>query len=676
MGKHKQIGKRLGMGFGILIALLVVAGATGIIGAQVIQRGVEKLFVVRLPAIDALIEADRDLQQLLVAERSMIFANVKSDKFKALASDYDKNLAQAKGRIDTFKKLAVTPDELGLLAEYDKAYAEWLKLSQQVVEGRKADTRSGRRIALDLTLGEASVKFEGMRDYLDKLTELALKSADKDHGTASKTFFLTVICISLITVVSIVVGVLLGRSLTNSITVPLREILDVSNSISKGDLTRKINYVSEDEVGKLADSLRRMLSGVIGEGQSIKRGISLPMFVTDDKSVVTYVSPALADMVKALTGKEADKIIGKISIGEMLPAIDNMTASDVAKCLSSNTTIQNEHLFELNGEILTVLVTVAPLYDLDGEVKGTMSIGVDITEQKNQTKMIQKQQEKILKVAEQATDIADILSEASQELATQVEHVADGARQQSGRTTETATSMEEMSATVLEVARNAGEAAESAEAAKDKAAIGEDIVRKMVASIHEVEAMTSTMHQNLNKLGSQAQDIDHVMNVISDIADQTNLLALNAAIEAARAGEAGRGFAVVADEVRKLAEKTMQATTEVGDAVRSIQGGTKASMSDIERASEVVAQSTGLAGEAGGALHEIVEIVDATRDQIRSIATASEEQSSASEEISRAVEDISHISIETAEGMAEADRAVEKLAKLANELKALIHSMD
>ncbi|WP_291326534.1 methyl-accepting chemotaxis protein [Desulfovibrio sp. UCD-KL4C] len=676
MGKHKQIGKRLGMGFGILIALLVVAGATGIIGAQVIQSGVEKLFVVRLPAIDALIQADRDLQQLLVAERSMIFANVKSDKFKALVAEYDKNLAQAKKRVATFKKLAVTPDELGLLEGYEKAYAEWLGLSQQVVEGRKSDTRAGRRVALDLTLGKAAVKFEGMRDYLDKLTELALHSADEDQKLSAKTFFITVISILLITIASIIVGVFLGRSLTNSITLPLREILDVSDSISKGDLTRKILYVSEDEIGKLADSLRRMLSGVIGEGQSIKRGISLPMFVTDDKSVVTYVSPALADMVKALTGKEADKIVGKISIGDMLPAKDNMSASDVNKCLSSNATIQNEHLFELNGEILTVLATVAPLYDLDGEVKGTMSIGLDITEQKNQTEMIQKQQNKILKVAEQATEISDILSEASQELASQVVHVASGAKQQSGRATETATSMEEMSVTILEVAKNAGEAAESAEAAKDKAAVGEEIVRKMVASIHEVASMTSTMHQSLNKLGSQAQDIDHVMSVISDIADQTNLLALNAAIEAARAGEAGRGFAVVADEVRKLAEKTMQATTEVGDAVSSIQVGTTASMSDISRASEIVSQSTELAGEAGGALHEIVEIVDATRDQIRSIATASEEQSSSSEEITRAVEDISHISIKTADGMAEADQAVEQLAKLANELKALIHSMD
>jgi methyl-accepting chemotaxis protein len=166
------------------------------------------------------------------------------------------------------------------------------------------------------------------------------------------------------------------------------------------------------------------------------------------------------------------------------------------------------------------------------------------------------------------------------------------------------------------------------------------------------------------------------MNVISDIADQTNLLALNAAIEAARAGDAGRGFAVVADEVRKLAEKTMQATNEVGKHIHDVQESTRKSIQNTDATAKAILSSTDLAGKSGEALREIVSIVDQTADQVRGIATASEEQSAASEEISRSTEDINRIASETAEAMVQSGQAVSELARLASELRAIINNMN
>jgi len=172
------------------------------------------------------------------------------------------------------------------------------------------------------------------------------------------------------------------------------------------------------------------------------------------------------------------------------------------------------------------------------------------------------------------------------------------------------------------------------------------------------------------------------MNVISDIADQTNLLALNAAIEAARAGDAGRGFAVVADEVRKLAEKTMTATQEVGAAIRGIQDGARKNMDNVDRAVHTVEEATRLAHRSGEALQEIVELVDTATDQVRSIATASEEQSATSEEINRSIEDINRsiedinrISSETADAMRQSAQAVGELASQTQSLRALIEKM-
>ncbi len=280
-----------------------------------------------------------------------------------------------------------------------------------------------------------------------------------------------------------------------------------------------------------------------------------------------------------------------------------------------------------------------------------------------------------LQAAKELEEVVSIVSSASEELAAQIEQSGRGTEAQYSQISETATAMEEMNATVLEVAQNASNSAETAGLAMEKARDGSKVVSEVLTSMEQLQNIALLLKEDVSVLGKNAEGIGQVMEVISDIADQTNLLALNAAIEAARAGEAGRGFAVVADEVRKLAEKTMTATQEVGKAITDIQQGTRANIDRVEKAVQQIDETTKLSGESGEALDAIVSFVEESSTQAQNIAAASEQQSAASEEINRSLTQVAEISSETRQAMEESAKAVEETAKQAQVLEQLINQM-
>lgn len=269
-------------------------------------------------------------------------------------------------------------------------------------------------------------------------------------------------------------------------------------------------------------------------------------------------------------------------------------------------------------------------------------------------------------------DSAMQLASATEELHAVSEDASRNLQQQNSEIQQAASAVTEMSAAVDEVARNASSTAEASNLSSSLAHQGRDQVRQTVTAIQTMTAEFNKTSARIEGLAEESKDIGKVLEVIRAIAEQTNLLALNAAIEAARAGEAGRGFAVVADEVRALAHRTQVSTREIEQMIARVQTGTQAAVSAMRDSSGHADQSLTLAEAAGQALEKIYERVGQINERNLLIASASEEQAAVAREVDRNIVNISDLSQQSAAGANQTSASAQELARLATDLNSLV----
>ncbi|KAB2843162.1 MAG: HAMP domain-containing protein, partial [Melioribacteraceae bacterium] len=480
---------------------------------------------------------------------------------------------------------------------------------------------------------------------LSKLKDVIKNEALQEAGLASASINSTILAVITITVVvmifSFVISIVTAKNMTDAIKNVVQRTKQLQeeeidkleyglSSLAEGKTeikivsnTQSIDVKSKDELGELAVSLNAMIE-------------------KSKKAVSAYESTR--NIINDLT-KETDILIGAAKEGNLDIRGNNKKFSGSFGTL-------------VKGINDTLDAVIAPVKEGANalEVMATGDLTARVTaDYKGQHRKIKdsinKLGDSLESVIRDVTEAVQATASASTQISSSSEEMAAGAQEQSAQATEVAGAVEQMTTTIIQTTKNASTAAESAKNAGKIAQDGGSVVNKTVEGMNRIAEVVSRAAVTVQELGKSSDQIGEIVQVIDDIADQTNLLALNAAIEAARAGEQGRGFAVVADEVRKLAERTTKATKEIATMIKTIQKDTSEAVNSMQQGTEEVDKGKTLANQAGSSLKEIISATEDVLDVISQVASASEEQSAAAEQISNNIESISIVTHESAEGV-------------------------
>lgn len=615
--------KKQMLGFSGVLLLIVALGVLNLVGLMRVNSEIDKTIDQQLAVQSEAKDLELDLLKARLHGNQILISGDIS-----LSTKIENLMHQAKSRANKIEKIAVREENKEAAHKLNSMTDQYVEDMHETIGALQTEsirTRQSFIVVLatnrmvkqrmDKWIADGDTILEVAQGVIDKETKEIESSIADVRSTSASTRQAGIIMVLFALIAGSIIAIVLARRFAN----PVRMLSEAAKQVASGNNEVKVEIKSKDEVGELAMAFNTMVENIKQAFMEVHK-----------KGEIAEAAAHEAKFAKVQSESERHYLADSVDV--MLYEIEKFKEGDLTVNLVS----------EKDDEI-------RKLYDGFNQA-------------------VQNFRNMIKEVAESVETTAS----STIQISSSAEELAAGSQEQSAQANEVAAAVEEMTRTIVDNLRNASKTAKVAMGNGELAREGGEIVHKTVQKIRRIADVVSKSATTVQKLGASSEQIGGIVLVINDIADQTNLLALNAAIEAARAGEQGRGFAVVADEVRKLAEKTTQATKRIGDMIRTIQAETKDAVEAMKRGTDEVDEGIALADKAGEALQRIVAETKNLTDMINQIAAANEEQSSTSEEISKNVEAISSVSSESAHGVSQIARAADDLSILTENLHNLV----
>ncbi|MDN6860191.1 methyl-accepting chemotaxis protein [Pseudomonas sp. CAN2814] len=642
--------KKLAIGFGLVLLLTALVAVIGVTSLRAIAQ--------RFDLLGDMSTINREMLEMRQSEKDFVIDA--SDASAQRLREHAGNLNAAVAR------LKAQPQQAAAMAQVEQGIAEYLAAFDRFEKSSKS-----RRLSLDA----ATWSVNGASNSLD-----ILQSSLADDG---------------------------AYELKDSQGQKGEELLQQAAQVSQlyrlvlqglNEARSRMDAGSTDKAGGADKTGDEKVEGgrIKSAAEALELSAKLQQAITDP----TYVS-VLKDVITNINSfvEKLDEYTASLEQEKQVHAQMNDRAAQVMQQVDAAYAVQREAmqgqlrtnalmiigsaaLALLVGALASLLITwmiVRPLRQVIGMAsriaEGDLSVSIEVRRKDEVGQLmgaVGSMAESLRSIVSRLSDGVGQITASAQALSSVTERTQHGVNSQKAETDQVATAMNQMAATVHDVARNAEEAASSAEQADGKVASGQDVVRQTLGRIEQLAEAVRAATQSIEQLGRESQSIGSVLDVIKNVAEQTNLLALNAAIEAARAGEQGRGFAVVADEVRALARRTQQSTAEIETLIAALQNGATTSVQRMQRSHALVEMTVGDAVQTEAALGTIASAVAVIHQMNQQIAAASEQQSAVAEEISRSVSSIRGIADESAQAMESTASSSVELAQLSRELQGLV----